>query len=392
MKRFLIILMLMISCLTMAQTRDTCIISNIRFEVNSVIPVYDNNYQYFINDAVPYLNTHIDDLKQINITGSASPEGSFNGNKTLSIKRANALINTIGSIPSDKIHIQAISENYDMLYDLISKSNEPYKNEVLRVLDEGGNIKNNLMKLDCWNDLLKYYFPKLRYTSISMNFSHFEPCTNTIYVHDTLYLYIPQTIIQNDTIYITPTIKKYPVLSFKTNLLEDLIGAVNAHAELFTYLWGISLEYEHTFPWWKNDDKYIYYQLLNGMVGIRKYFNNDYSKWYIGVYGNTGYYDFSLDKDTGRQGEHRGAGMSAGYVWRKGNWRFEAFGRVGWLNSNYDKYHAGQPFEGRYYYDWVGKNEDFIPRRFNLNYVGPTMIGFSIGYDLIRFRRYEIIN
>ena len=58
-------------------------------------------------------------------------------------------------------------------------------------------------------------------------------------------------------------------------------------AELHTWFHGLSVEFEYMFPWYHNDSNHKYYQILNGTVGIRKYFNNEYTKWYVGIYGNT---------------------------------------------------------------------------------------------------------
>ena len=51
------------------------------------------------------------------------------------------------------------------------------------------------------------------------------------------------------------------------------------------------------FPWYHNDSNHKCYQILNGTVGIRKYFNNEYTKWYVGIYCNTGYFDLSMNEE-----------------------------------------------------------------------------------------------
>ena len=189
--------------------------------------------------------------------------------------------------------------------------------------------------------------------------------------------------------------KKYPIVSLKTNVLLDIIPyspfglsfTPNVQVEIYTLLNGLSLEFEYTFPWWKNDNTYKYYQIINGCFGIRKYFDNAYRGWYVGLYGNTGYFDLSINKDKGWQGEHHGAGLSVGYVIRRGVLRFEPYIRVGWVGGKYDSYHAGDPFNGRYYYDWYKPASEFEPRKYTFNYFGPTMIGFNISFDIINIRK-----
>ena len=390
MRNFIIIsLLLLISCFaTVAQTRDTCVISNVSFKVNTDTPIKDSDYEKFITKDIQYLNEHKSELKSIELIGTASPEGPYKLNKELAIKRSKVISGMIDSTLISLTHIRTIDEDYEGLYKLVSQSNDPDKYKILNILDNSEHIKRDLIKLGVWRRLINNYFSQLRNVKVKMNFIIPVPIVDTVYIKDTLYIH--DTLYVHDTIYKIPPYKKYPILSIKTNLIEDIIGAPNVHAELYTYVWNLSLEFEYSFPWWKNDNRHFYYQALNGAVGVRKYFNNNYDKWYVGLYGNTGYYDFATKKDNGWQGEERGAGLSVGRVWRKGNWRFEAFARGGWLNSNYDTYHAGEPFEGKYYYDWWKRNEDFVPRRFTLNYFGVTMIGFNITYDIIRIRRYEI--
>lgn len=170
------------------------------------------------------------------------------------------------------------------------------------------------------------------------------------------------------------------ILSLKTNLLSDLILTPNIQVELYTYIWNTSIELEWTFPWWSVKEYHFYYQILNGCVNIKKYFNNNYTGWYVGLYGNRGYYDIFIGKEKGYQGGHYGCGVSVGHVFKVNNCIVEPFLRVGWLGSRYDEYIS----KDKYYYNWNGDNSKFIPQRFNLNYFGPTAIGVNIGWNIIR--------
>ena len=64
-------------------------------------------------------------------------------------------------------------------------------------------------------------------------------------------------------------------------------------------------------------------------------------------------------------------------------WKVEAFIRFGYYQSLYDPYHASDPYNGKYYYDWEGMPEDFISRNYRLRWFGPTGAGITIRYDLI---------
>lgn len=383
MKRFLTILILVLSCLiSLGQTRDTCIISTIRYEVNSNTPLYDDGYDIFINQHLPFLQENQKHLKSVYITGSASPEGDRKNNHILAIKRA-VSISSMLDIPRELIDIQIIDEDYDELYNLIKNSNESYKQKILNILDTSNDVKYDLKKSGAWVDLHKKYFYKLRRSTIEMYFEF--PDTVKSIQNDTIYIETP--IYLHDTVFIHPNINIIPLIAIKSNILSDLLITPNIQAELYTYLWNTSVEFDYTFPWWNIDSNHLYYQLLNSTIGIRKYFGN-YEGWFAGIYYNNGYYDFSFG-DKGWQGEERGCGLSGGYTWRKNRWKVEALLRIGWINSNYDVYYPGNPYEGKYYYDWNKKISDFVPRRFNMDYFGPTGIGIIISYDFVRLKRYE---
>ena len=85
------------------------------------------------------------------------------------------------------------------------------------------------------------------------------------------------------------------------------------------------------------------------------------------------YYKLSCDSNYIRQDRIR----------KDKRWKLEAFVRVGYYYSLYDPYHASDPFNGKYYHDWEGMPEDFIPRNHRLRWFGPTGAGVTISYDLI---------
>ena len=334
--------------------------TTIEFVVNTDRVIKNGNYVNFINNVVPFVRENADQIDSIAFIGSASPEGNKKHNIYLAEIRAAKIYSFISDyIPRSKI---VINNDYDLF---LSKTG----------LNE-----------DDWRKL------RAAYIEIYMKPEQPEPKVDTVYIkevyRDTIYVYNERI----DTVYIEKKPEIIPILAVKTNLATDLIAAPNVQAELYTHLAGISLEFEYTFPWYKIHDKYFYYQRLNGTAGIRKYFNNNYNGHYIGVYGNTAIYDLCFfNKDKGWQGELHGAGLTYGYVFstkKHPRLKFEGYIRVGWFNTRYDSYHTLETFDDKYYYDWYGRNKDFVPRRFNMNYFGPTMVGFNITYDLICARKY----
>ena len=345
-----------------SQTIETAS-STVEFIVNTNEFVQNEKYDEFINTTVPFINDNADQIERILLVGSASPEGKKEWNKYLS------------NIRAWKIH-------------------SCFKNNIARNKVDIINDYNLFLEKTGYDEK---DWKRLRATYIEIQFKKPEIITqiDTIYIkeketfRDTVY--VENTII--DTVYIKERPKIIPILAVKTNTVSDLLATPNVQAELYTHLWGLSLEFDYTFPWWHKDyDDYFYYQILNGTVGIRKYFNNKYNGHWVGVYANTAIYDICFwNKDKGWQGELYGAGLGYGYVFQNKKYprlKFEPYIRIGWFNTKFDTYHASQPWDEKYYYNWYLRASDFVPRRFNMNYFGPTEIGFNITFDLICLRKY----
>lgn len=370
--------------ITQAQTIDTCIVSNIQFEISTSEPIYNIDYQLFIDEQLPYIQSHKQDIKYIKITSSASPDGTYSFNRYLALKRASFISDLIGG---GNIDIEA--EGYEQLYKLIQQSDEPWKNKILKIISTSNNIKEDLRKSGYWRPLVDHYFPQLRNCTVEVYFSFSEPCIVQPCENDTIYM--QNFVYLRDTVFIKPEPTPLPILAVKSNLFADALIAPNIQAELYTHWWGTSATFDYTFPWYHSDKQFVYYQLLRGTIVLRKYLNNEYDKHYIGLYGETYEYDFCLGKEDGWQGEGYGLGIEYGYAFRSKKYtklKTELFIRAGWLNSRYDTYHAGEPFEGKYYYDWYQKASEFTPRRFVLNYFGPTAIGINISYDVLCLKRF----
>lgn len=340
--------------------RDTVIIGRLEFVVNTTKIIKNDCYDHFVNEFIPTLFFNEDRIVKVMLVGSASPEGPKERNLYLSRARALETLPFLKNIvPAEKLNVVSDSE----LFLQMSKCRK-----------EDFDVRRGAY-VEAWiRGKSKNRVDTLRFERI-----------DTVYIHDTLYVH--------DTIYIEKPWRRIPILGVKTNMLSDVLITPNVQAELYTHLWGLSLEFDYTFPWFHKDyDKYFYYQILNGTVGIRKYLNNNYTGHYFGIYANTAIYDICpFDKDKGWQGEVYGGGLSYGYVFQNKKYpriKLEPYIRVGWFDTKFDTYHASQPWDGKYYYNWYLRASDFVPRRFNMNYFGPTEIGINFTFDLICLRRY----
>lgn len=337
--------------------RDTVLTSTIEFYVNTDKVIKNENYENFINCFIPIIKNNENRVNKVLIIGCASIEGRAERNEYLANIRAK----------KGKTLIEDFVEN-DKIYLINNK--ELFLNVTGR-------------------DKLDYNGTRSAY------FEAWVSCHSEL--NDTVYIKTEKrdTIYQRDTItnvfYLEKPFKKVPYFAIKSNIITDIVLAPNIQAELYTNFNGVSLEFEYTFPWWKSDKAYIYYQVLNGSFGVRKYLKDTYDGHYFGLYGNTLIYDICINEEKGWQGEGWGAGLSYGYVFRNKRhpkWKFEPYIRIGYMYTKFDAYHASDPWDGKYYYDWYKKASDFVPRRMEINYFGPTMIGFNLTYDLIWLRKY----
>lgn len=117
-------------------------------------------------------------IKEIEITGYSSPEGTLEFNSRLAIERAVSLKDylqrEVTGLPDSLFKLENGGENWDGLRKLVEQSDMPHRSEVLRIIDNVPaevNLKTNtsrkrsLMDLNggrTWNDMLKNFFPQLR--------------------------------------------------------------------------------------------------------------------------------------------------------------------------------------------------------------------------------------
>ncbi|MFI3295207.1 MAG: DUF3868 domain-containing protein [Rikenellaceae bacterium] len=117
----------------------------------------------------------------VNITGFASPEGSLAANMKLSQGRASALESLMTrkykTIGSGLYNVKFGGENWDKLYELVSQSDDSWKDRVLSLIDgvsiEDGR-ESKLMALDggvVYKYLLKNVFPSTRLVVVDVEYN-----------------------------------------------------------------------------------------------------------------------------------------------------------------------------------------------------------------------------
>lgn len=348
-------------------------------------------------------------IDSITIYSSASPEGPYLLNRRLAAGRGKSakqyLLNHLPAhrqLPDSLIIVDPTAENWQGLYDLVLHQYPlADKEEVLAILrrtdisDEWRKVMlKRLNHGHSWLYILKELMPQLRYATWVAVWQRIE-AEKILKPQVNLKMDMPEMdFVLLKPVDVAPRIEapvvQYePVLNVHTNLLYDAATALNIGVEYYPRNSRWTLVANYTFPWWSKDLNHRYLQLLDGELQVRRYFDKkaDHAGHYLSAYVHGGYYDFSFDAERAWQGEGAGFGLGYGYVWRPWKdkrWKLEAFIRLGYYHSLYDPYHASDPYNGKYYYDWEGAVEDFERRNHRFRWFGPTGLGITLSYDLFK--------
>ena len=392
------------------------------------IDYMDNRIQY--EKLRNYLSTFSEDyvVKDVHIAGSASPEGSFAGNKQLAEKRAASLRMILeANYPdyfNDKVawSVTQKDEDWNEVLQKVIDSDIRYKDTIVSIIRnvpqtttnrKGLTIhtrKNRLMNLyggKAWKELDAKIFPYIRGAKLDLIVNITtkpQPVTK------------PEPV-KVETVEVEaepePVVEYYewsqPLLAVKTNLLlygfylpqYGFAPIPNVAIEFYPrhghWTVGASLD----IPWWQNYyPKHKFFQIRNWQAEVRRYFRDDaeYTGWYAQAYLHGGVFGIGFSKNKGWEGEGIGGGIGGGYVLpitKNKHWKLEFNLQLGYMTCKYDPYVYGHPTDGQedglYYYDWQLKPEFFKKRQYRYNWLGPTRIGVTISYDLIRYKkqRYE---
>lgn len=347
-------------------------------------------------------------IDSITINSSASPEGPYLLNRRLAAGRGKSFKQYLLShlpahrhLPDSLIIVDPTAENWQGLYDLVlHQYSLDDKEEVLAVLRRA-DISNERRKVmlkrlkhgQSWKYILKELMPQLRYATWVSVWQRIE-AEKVLKPEVCLKVDMPEV----DFAWLKPVdvvpnkeepVQYEPMLNVHTNLLYDAATALNVGVEYYprNSRWTVVANY--TFPWWSKDKNHRYLQLIDGELQVRRYFDQsaNHAGHYLAAYVHANYYDFSFDAKRAWQGEGVGLGLGYGYVWRPWKdkrWKLEAFVRLGYYHSLYDPYHASDPYNGKYYYDWDGAVEDFERRNYRFRWFGPTGLGITLSYDLLQ--------
>lgn len=389
--------------------------------------------------------SHVDSIR---VVVQSSPEGSYSYNCDLSNRRA---INTERYLSKRYPDIMPVTkvvadgESWQALRRYIVTDSVLSAKDIsllVGIIDNISDMKLRKQKLRATGSLFQYlyktYYPKLRNSIIATVFTTDiitqvrVPVTpspevappaevspevlppvvirperlrpDTIFIRDTVYVQRQTFIVdpigftlggkrESDFVdpMLTDTIPHDPLFALKTNMLFDVVTALNGELEIPIGR-RQSLLAEVVWPWWlqKSHNRWCF-EMGSGSLEYRLWFRSwkrhkTWSEWkqtrrqpfrggFIGVYAGCGYYDFQWKRHNGYQGEFYSAGLTLGvsrYISRFVRLEFSVGG--GYVQNKYRTYHID---------DNTPTNPEadqhlYRDGRFRNNWIGPTKAKISL--------------
>lgn len=380
-----------------------------RFDKSQLDVNYMNNARSLarFSHVVDSIGAHM--IDSIIVVSQSSPEGPYAYNMRLSQRRAATMRRAIERRHpelKELLRVHPDGESWMQLREFVKNDtimHQEHIDEVLAIIDSNMDIatkKRRMKEHFVYPYLYLTYYPRIRNSVFCI--IYYDIHVTVAQIDDLIYEAAAPSPLPTELNSQTYPIQQIthevyePILNVRTNLLCDLATVLNAGIEYYPRNPHWSIAGHYTFPWWNLDAKHLYLQLLDWSLEARYYLQRDkrHSGWYVAPYVHYDLYDFSLDAERGWQGEGQGIGLGVGYTHPIGDsqrWKIEYFVRFGYYQTLYDPYHAGDPYKGKYYYDWPWAPENFIPRNHRLRWIGPTGAGVTVSYDLFR-RKLKIKN
>lgn len=272
-------------------------------------------------------------IEQINIQGTASPEGSVSLNRRLSEQRAQTLFNYLleyNAIPEDMMNFQFVGRDWQGLIRLVeADDNVPYKQETLDMLRQiksrANGIYSSVDDLHRIQQLrggvpYKYMydnlFPQLRASKMFISFLEVEKPSSVLrseaYQIDGKDM-PDQIVAVPATVFVAPEQECKPFyMALKTNMLYDAAFTPNVGIEFYLgRRWSIGANW--MYAWWDNQSKDQFWRIYGGDLELRRYVGRRSKEkpltgHHIGLYGQIATYDFSFG-DRGYMGGEPGGNI-----------------------------------------------------------------------------------
>ena len=371
--------MLCIQCLPSQANGETDSLANDRYSLYYYQDRIDLQEDYLDNavqmERIKDILARSPRIDSIAIYAYASPEGAPHRNDWLARRRAEVARDFIlANLPNDSvllpqnIILHPMGENWEGLYEELD-ANYHLKNrdrvmKIMRADIPAETKKWRLKQLDngfTYNWIIRHHMPALRLATwlcVYQPIQEFVPDTmpELNVGLQTLPIPGPSMLMPVDTV----LRRKTTIMALKTNLLYDALTLLNYSIEVpiterFSALWY------HQFPWWRwgeADNQYCIRFLSIGAEGrwwfkpkprpqMGKSVQRDkLMGHFVGLYAESGKWDFEWGRDICHQGEHWSVGLSYGYsmpLGRRLNMEFSI--SVGYASIPYRKYTPSEDYE-----------------------------------------------
>ena len=340
-------------------------------------------------------------IDSIAIYAYASPEGAPHRNDWLARRRAEVARDFIlANLPNDSvllpqnIILHPMGENWEGLYEELDANyhlmNRDRVMKIMRADIPTETKKWRLKQLDngfTYNWIIRHHMPALR---VATWLCVYQPIPE--FVPDTMPdISVEMPVLPElEPLPVTEVSrKKKTILALKTNLLYDALSLVNYSIEVpigerFSALWY------HQFPWWtwgQADNQYCIRFLSIGGEGrwwfkpmprpqMGKSVQRDrLMGHFVGLYAESGKWDFEWGRDICHQGEHWSVGLSYGYsmpLGRRLNMEFSL--SLGYASIAYRGYTPSENYEIL----WRDP-----AKQGRWHYFGPTKVQVSLVYPIL---------
>lgn len=373
-----------------------------RFDKSDLDLSYMGNEQSLARFAHVIDSIGLFKVDSIVVVSQSSPEGPYSHNMRLSQRRAATMRRTIERRHpelKELLRIHPDGESWLQLRELVASDtimSQQTIAEVLAVIDSDVNIatkKRRMQQLDAYSYLYKTYYPRIRNSVFCIVYYNLH--TTVVPIDKLLYHAIAPTPVPKDTMLPTFPIQPMehvehkPILALKTNLLYDVPSLLNYSVEFpvgkrFSVLWY------HQFPWWTwgeaSNEYCIRFLSIGGearwwfkpepriQMGNRMQ-RDKLVGHFLGVYAESGKWDFEWQRAFCHQGEHWSVGLSYGYAMPIGRrLNLELSLSLGYASIPFRKFEPSEDYEILW--------RDPV-RHGRWHYFGPTKAQVSLVYPII---------
>ena len=345
----------------------------------------------------------LNQIRNISVRGSASPDGNSLFNARLAEKRAENIVAWMKerfSFPDLTYKVYSVGVDWNGLTDLVKASDMPYKDEVLDILHntpenvfrDGVLVDSRKRQLGmlhsgkAWFYMRDNFFPSMRNGRVMLTYDvdnqeiaveqEQEPAPEptpepTPAVEEPSEPDTGRTVDATEYVAAEDSEAKPFYMALKTNMLYDVALVPNIGIEFYLGR-GWSLGGSWMYAWWKTDKSHIYWRTYGGELDLRKYFGRRASEkpltgHHLGLYGQALTYDF----ETGGKGYlskfSYGAGIEYGYSLPVGRRLNIDFGiGIGYLGGEYKIYN---PIDSHYVWEKTRQRHWFGPTKAEISLV-----------------------